>query len=203
MDSKSISAEENWTANPMELSEEIRSTGSRKRKADDGGSPLSPLETSDEFEDDDMGEYDEEQGGDGEESDVSSREEGQEWDVDSFDDGFDYRPKRNLDPNDELGQKMHRYRSQMYRSKVFTFLLQLLIQISSIYTTFDENFGPLIVTKLFFFVFSIRVSMWIEKTTLGLWCTDHSFPLILINHLHTWDVSTQASSQAGWSCRTW
>lgn len=129
----------------MELSEEIRSTGSRKGKADDGGSPLSPLETSDEFEDDDMGEYDEERGGDGEESDVSSREEGQEWDVDSFDDGFDYRPKRNLDPNDELGQKMHRYRSQMYRSKVFTFLLQLLIQISSIYTTFDENFGPLIV----------------------------------------------------------
>ncbi|XP_010438265.1 PREDICTED: uncharacterized protein LOC104721855 [Camelina sativa] len=100
----------------MELSEEIRSTGSKKRKAeDDGGSPQSPLD-----DDDDMMEYDEEEGGgDGEASDVSSREEGQEWDVDSFDDGFDYRPKRNLDPNDELGQKMHRYRSQMYRSKGF------------------------------------------------------------------------------------
>lgn len=51
-------------------------------------------------------------------SDASSREEGQEWEVDSFDDGFDYRPRRNLDPNDEIGQKMHRYRSSMYKSKV-------------------------------------------------------------------------------------
>ncbi|XP_010438009.1 PREDICTED: uncharacterized protein LOC104721641 [Camelina sativa] len=86
---------------PMELCEEIQSTAPlRKRKAAEDSS-------------------DEEQGGDGEESDVSSREEGQEWDVDSFDDGFDYRPKRNLDPNDEIGQKMHRYRSQMYRSKGF------------------------------------------------------------------------------------
>ncbi|XP_023643342.1 uncharacterized protein LOC111831934 [Capsella rubella] len=65
-----------------------------------------------------MMEYDEEEG-DREASDVSSCEEGQEWDVDSFDDGFDYRPKRNLDPNDEIGQKMDRYRSQMYRSKGF------------------------------------------------------------------------------------
>ncbi|XP_010438158.1 PREDICTED: uncharacterized protein LOC104721757 [Camelina sativa] len=119
MDPQSISVDENWKANPMELSEEIRSTGSRKRKAeDDGGSQQSPLDDFDD--DDDMVEYDEEKGGGGgEESDVSSREEGQEWDVDSFDDGFDYRPKRNLDPNDELGQKMHRYRYQMYRSKGF------------------------------------------------------------------------------------
>lgn len=117
MDSQSISAEENWKANPMELSEEIQS---RKRKADDGGCPQSPLSSADEFEDVNMVEYDEEQGGDEKESDASSRDqEGQEWDVGSFDDGFDYRPKRNLDPNDELGQKMHRYRSQMYRSKVF------------------------------------------------------------------------------------
>ncbi|KAL1211828.1 hypothetical protein V5N11_023815 [Cardamine amara subsp. amara] len=83
---------------PMELCEEIRSTASpRKRKAED---------SSDDIEN---GMVDEEQGGDEEESDASSREEGQEWDVDSFDDGFDYRPKRNLDPNDELGKKMHQY----------------------------------------------------------------------------------------------
>ncbi|XP_023642407.1 uncharacterized protein LOC17893467 [Capsella rubella] len=102
----------------MELSAEIQSSGLRKRKAeDDGGSTQSPLDSSGdlEYDDDDLMEEE----GDGEASDVSSREEGQEWDVDSFDDGFDYRPKRNLDPNDEIGQKMHLYRSQMYRSKGF------------------------------------------------------------------------------------
>lgn len=99
-------AEEN---KPMDIvSEENQSTAARKRKAEDSY----PVNSSDEMGGD-IGDDD------GEESDASSREEGQDWDVDSFDDGIDYRPKKNLDPNDEIGQKMHRYRSQMYRSKVF------------------------------------------------------------------------------------
>ncbi|KAJ4867458.1 hypothetical protein Rs2_50997 [Raphanus sativus] len=72
------------------------------------------LDSSDDVEDGGVSDVNEEHEGKyEEESDASSREEGQEWEVDSFDDGFDYRPRRNLDPNDEIGQKMHRYRSSM------------------------------------------------------------------------------------------
>ncbi|KAJ0244412.1 hypothetical protein HA466_0190450 [Hirschfeldia incana] len=101
--------------NPMDLGEETRLTATRMPKANG-----SLLDSSDDVvEDGGVGDVSEEQEGKCEESDASSREEGQEWEVDSFDDGFDYRPRRNLDPNDEIGQKMHRYRSSMYNSKGF------------------------------------------------------------------------------------
>lgn len=98
----------------MELGEEPRPTATRMPNANG-----SLLDSSDDVEDGGVSDVNEEHEGKyEEESDASSREEGQEWEVDSFDDGFDYRPRRNLDPNDEIGQKMHRYRSSMYKSKV-------------------------------------------------------------------------------------
>lgn len=100
--------------NPMELGKETRPTATGMPKANGG----SLLDSSDDVEEGGVGDVNEEQEEKCEESDASSREEGQEWEVDSFDDGFDYRPRRNLDPNDEIGQKMHRYRSSMYKSKV-------------------------------------------------------------------------------------
>ncbi|XP_048602216.1 uncharacterized protein LOC125580952 isoform X1 [Brassica napus] len=101
--------------NPMELGKETRPTATGMPKANGG----SLLDSSDDVEEGGVGDVNEEQEEKCEESDASSREEGQEWEVDSFDDGFDYRPRRNLDPNDEIGQKMHRYRSSMYKSKGF------------------------------------------------------------------------------------